>query len=230
MEAYNTLIQTIALTMGVAWASGINLYGTLLALGVMSNMGYVDLPPDLEIIGDPLVIAAAGLMYMVEFFADKIPGVDTGWDTIHTLVRIPAGALLAAGAVGDVSQVAELAAAIVGGGLAAGSHFTKAGTRVLINTSPEPFSNWGASIGEDIAVFAGLWAALHHPVIFLVLLAIFILLMIWILPKLFRAIKKVIRFFINLFAGKKDPEFKPDPVPDIKPEPPTLPSSDQTAS
>ena len=230
MEAYNTLIQTIALTMGVAWASGINLYGTLLALGVMSNMGYVDLPPDLEIIGDPLVIAAAGLMYMVEFFADKIPGVDTGWDTIHTLVRIPAGALLAAGAVGDVSQVAELAAAIVGGGLAAGSHFTKAGTRVLINTSPEPFSNWGASIGEDIAVFAGLWAALHHPVIFLVLLAIFILLMIWILPKLFRAIKKVIRFFISLFAGKKDPEFKPDPVPDIKPEPPTLPPSDQTAS
>ena len=230
MEAYDTLIQTIALTMGVAWASGINLYGTLLALGVMSSMGYVDLPPDLEIIGDPLVIAAAGLMYMVEFFADKVPGVDTGWDTIHTLVRIPAGALLAAGAVGEVSQVAELAAAIVGGGIAAGTHFTKAGTRVLINTSPEPFSNWGASIGEDIAVFAGLWAALHHPVIFLVLLVIFILMMIWLLPKLFRAIKKVIRFFINLFAGKKDPEFKPDPVPDVKPEPPTLPPKDQTTA
>ena len=230
MEAYDTLIQTIALTMGVAWASGINLYGTLLALGIMSSMGYVDLPPDLEIIGDPLVIAAAGLMYMVEFFADKVPGVDTGWDTIHTLVRIPAGALLAAGAVGEVSQVAELAAAIVGGGIAAGTHFTKAGTRVLINTSPEPFSNWGASIGEDIAVFAGLWAALHHPVIFLVLLVLFILMMVWLLPKLFRAIKKVIRFFINLFAGKKDPEFKPDPVPDVKPEPPTLPPSDQAAS
>ena len=230
MEAYNTLIQTIALTMGVAWASGINLYGTLLALGIMSNMGYVDLPPDLQVIGDPLVIAAAGLMYMVEFFADKIPGIDTGWDTIHTLVRIPAGALLAAGAVGDVSQVAELAAAIVGGGIAAGTHFTKAGTRVLINTSPEPFSNWTASIGEDIAVFAGLWAALYHPVIFLVLLVIFILLMVWVLPKLFRAIKKVIRFFINLFAGKKDPEFKPAPDPSIKPEPPTLPPSDQTAA
>lgn len=230
MEAYDTLIQTIALTMGVAWASGINLYGTLLALGIMSSMGYVDLPPDLEIIGDPLVIAAAGLMYMVEFFADKVPGVDTGWDTIHTLVRIPAGALLAAGAVGDVSQVAELAAAIVGGGIAAGTHFTKAGTRVLINTSPEPFSNWGASIGEDIAVFAGLWAALHHPVIFLVLLVLFILMMVWLLPKLFRAIRKVIRFFINLFAGKNDPEFKPDSVPDVKSEPPTLPPSDQTAS
>ena len=96
MEEYSTLVQTIALTMGVAWASGLNLYGTLLALGIMSNTGYVDLPTDLQIIGDPLVIAAAGLMYGVEFFADKVPGVDTGWDTLHTFVRIPAGALLRA--------------------------------------------------------------------------------------------------------------------------------------
>ncbi len=141
MEEYSTLIQTIALTMGVAWASGINLYGTLLALGIMSNTGYVDLPVDLQIVGDPLVIAAAALMYGVEFFADKVPGVDTGWDTLHTFVRIPAGALLAAGAIGDVTPAAEMAAAIVGGSLAAGTHFTKAGSRVLINTSPEPVSN-----------------------------------------------------------------------------------------
>ena len=219
MEAYEGLIQTIALTMGVAWASGINLYGTLVALGIMTNMGYVELPPDLQVVGDPLVIAAAGFMYVVEFFADKVPGVDTGWDTLHTLVRIPAGALLAAGAVGEVGAAAEIAAAIVGGTIAAGTHFTKAGTRVMINTSPEPFSNWTASITEDIAVFAGLWAALQHPVFFLVLLIIFILLMIWLLPKLFRAIKKVMRFFINFFSGKKEPEpeLKPDP-----PEPPTL--------
>ena len=218
MEAYEGLIQTIALTMGVAWASGINLYATLVAIGVMSNMGYVELPPDLQVVGDPLVIAAAGFMYVVEFFADKVPGVDTGWDTLHTLVRIPAGALLAAGAVGEVGVGAEIAAALVGGSLAAGTHFTKAGTRVLINTSPEPFSNWGASIGEDIAVFAGLWAALQHPTLFLVLLILFILLMIWLLPKLFRAIKKVIRFFINLFAGKKENEA----VPKLEPDPPTL--------
>ena len=220
MEAYEGLIQTIALTMGVAWASGINLYATLVAIGVMSNMGYVELPPDLQVVGDPLVIAAAGFMYVVEFFADKVPGVDTGWDTLHTLVRIPAGALLAAGAVGEVGAGAEIAAAIVGGSIAAGTHFTKAGTRVLINTSPEPFSNWGASISEDIAVFAGLWAALQHPVLFLVLLILFILLMIWLLPKLFRAIKKVIRFFINLFAGKKDAETVP--APKLEPDPPTL--------
>ena len=218
MEAYEGLIQTIALTMGVAWASGINLYATLVAIGVMSNLGYVDLPPDLQVVGDPLVIAAAGFMYVVEFFADKVPGVDTGWDTIHTLVRIPAGALLAAGAIGEVGVGAEIAAALVGGSLAAGTHFTKAGTRVLINTSPEPFSNWGASIGEDIAVFAGLWAALQHPTLFLVLLVLFILLMVWILPKLFRAIKKIIRFFINLFAGKKEPE----PTPTLDNDPPTL--------
>ena len=220
MEAYEGLIQTIALTMGVAWASGINLYATLVAIGVMSNMGYVELPPDLQVVGDPLVIAAAGFMYVVEFFADKVPGVDTGWDTLHTLVRIPAGALLAAGAVGEVGAGAEIAAAIVGGSIAAGTHFTKAGTRVLINTSPEPFSNWGASISEDIAVFAGLWAALQHPVLFLVLLILFIILMIWLLPKLFRAIKKVIRFFINLFAGKKDNES--EPAPTLEPDPPTL--------
>jgi len=204
MEEYSTLIQTIALTMGVAWASGINLYGTLLALGIMSNTGYVDLPVDLQVVGDPLVIAAVALMYGVEFFADKVPGVDTGWDTLHTFVRIPAGALLAAGAIGDVAPAAEIAAAIVGGSLAAGTHFTKAGSRVLINTSPEPVSNWAASITEDIAVFAGLWAAIAHPYVFVGLLIVFILLMIWLMPKLWRGVKRVLQFFITLFSGKAD--------------------------
>ena len=204
MEEYSTLVQTIALTMGVAWASGLNLYGTLLALGIMSNTGYVDLPTDLQIIGDPLVIAAAGLMYGVEFFADKVPGVDTGWDTLHTFVRIPAGALLAAGFIGDVTPAAELAAAIVGGSLAAGTHFTKTGSRVMINTSPEPVTNWSASIMEDIAVFAGIWAAIEHPYIFIALLAVFILLMIWLLPKLWRGVKRVLQFFVNLFSGKEN--------------------------
>jgi hypothetical protein len=202
MEEYSTLIQTIALTMGVAWASGINLYGTLLALGIMSNTGYVDLPTHLQIISHPLVIAAAALMYGVEFFADKIPGVDTGWDTLHTFVRIPAGALLAAGAIGDVSPAAELAAAIVGGSISAGTHFTKAGSRVMINTSPEPVSNWTASITEDVAVFAGLWAAIAHPYVFIALLVVFIFAMIWFLPKLWRGIKRVSQFFINLFSNK----------------------------
>jgi len=188
--------------MGVAWASGINLYGTLLALGIMSSTGYVELPADLQIIGDPLVIAAAGLMYAVEFFADKMPGIDTGWDTLHTFVRIPAGALLAAGMIGNVHPAAELAAAIIGGSIAASSHFTKTGSRILINTSPEPVTNWTTSILEDIAVFVGIWAAIQHPYIFLVLLVVFFILAIWLLPKIWRGIKRIFRFFVELFNGK----------------------------
>jgi len=198
------LAETIALTMGVAWASGINLYAAIAMLGWMGMTGNIDLPPDLQVLQNPLVIGAAGFMYAVEFFADKTPGVDTGWDAIHSFIRIPAGAMLAAGAVGDVSQGAELAALIVGGGLAAGSHATKAGSRVLINTSPEPFSNWVASVGEDVIVIGGLWTALNHPVLFLVLLAVFIILMIWLLPKIWRGIKAVFRMIGRVFGIVKD--------------------------
>ncbi len=182
-------IQVISLTMGVAWASGINLYAAMFMLGWMGTTGDVNLPPDLEILMNPLVMIAAGFMYTVEFFADKIPGVDTGWDAIHTFIRIPAGAMLAAAAVGDVSPAVELSAFILGGTLATGSHAAKAGTRVMINASPEPFSNWTASIAEDAVVIGGLWTALNYPWLFVAALAVFILLLIWLLPKLWRAIK-----------------------------------------
>lgn len=196
------VVETIALTMGVAWASGINLYAAIATLGFLGATGNIDLPPDLEILMDPLVIGAAGFMYFVEFFVDKTPGVDSGWDTIHTFIRIPAGAVLAAGAVGDVGAGAEVAAIIAGGTLAGATHFTKAGTRLAINTSPEPVTNWTASILEDIAVIAGLWAALHHPIVFLVALGAFILLMIWLLPKIWRALRAVYRKLQSLFGGK----------------------------
>lgn len=185
------IVETIALSMGAAWASGINLYAALLTLGILGATGNVVLPPELQVLTSPIVIIAAGLMYCVEFVADKVPGVDTAWDSIHTFIRIPAGAVLAAGAMGDVGAAPALAAAIVGGTLAAASHGTKAGSRVLINASPEPFSNWVASIGEDVIVIAGLWTALNHPVVFIVLLILFIGLMIYLLPKLWRGIKKV---------------------------------------
>lgn len=201
---YQDIISTLALTLGVAWASGINLYAAILMLGLLGNSGNMTLPPDLQILADPMVIAAAGFMYCVEFFADKIPGVDTGWDAIHTFIRIPAGALLAAGAVGDINPVMQLSAAILGGTLTAGVHATKAGSRVLINTSPEPFTNWGASLAEDVAVFAGLWAAINHPVLLIVLMIIFIALMIWLLPKLWRGVKQVFRTITRWFRGKKD--------------------------
>lgn len=160
MENYSQIIQTLTLAMGASWASGINLYATLFILGFSAANGAFVLPAGLEVLSNPLVIGVAGLMYCVEFFADKVPGVDTSWDVLHTFIRIPAGAMLAAGALGEVGLGAEVAAAIIGGSIATASHAAKAGSRVVINTSPEPFSNWGASIGEDVMVFAGLWPLL----------------------------------------------------------------------
>jgi len=206
MEQLDQISGILALTMGAAWASGINLYAAILMLGLMGTTGNVDLPPGLEILTDPLVLMAAGAMYFVEFFADKIPGVDSGWDAIHTFIRIPAGAMLAAGAVGDVTPALNLAAAIMGGGLAAATHATKAGSRALINTSPEPFSNWTASVTEDVAVIGGLWTALNHPTLFVVMMIVFILLMIWLLPKMWRGIKAVFRKIRSFFGGRDEKE------------------------
>lgn len=189
MDQVSQITHLIALTMGAAWAAGINLYAAIATLGILGATGNMTLPPDLQVLSDPLVIASACLMYAVEFFADKTPGVDTGWDTIHTFIRIPAGALLAAGAVGEVNPAVSLAAALLGGTLAAGSHGLKAGSRLLINTSPEPFTNWTASIAEDILVIGGLWTAVHHPWLFLFLLVLFILIAIWMLPKIWRGIR-----------------------------------------
>ena len=145
----------MALTFGIGQVSGINFYAAMLALGMAAATRYTDSPSGLEIVQNPLVIGAADLMCAAEFFADKIPGVDSVWDTLHTFVRLPARALLAAGVFDDQSMALELAATIVGGGLAATSHATKAGSRVIINASPEPFTNWTASMAEDVSVFGG---------------------------------------------------------------------------
>jgi len=196
-------VQIIALTMGVAWASGINLYAAIFMLGYLGNTGHVQLPAELMVVTDPLVMFAAGLMYCIEFFADKTPGVDTAWDSVHTFIRIPAGAILAMGAVGDTTPAIELTAFLLGGGMAATSHFTKAGSRVMINTSPEPVSNWTASVTEDLAVIAGLWTALNYPVLFLALMLIFILFVIWFLPRLWRIIKQTFVYLRNVFVAEK---------------------------
>lgn len=203
MEQLDQIAAILALTMGAAWASGLNLYAAIFMLGMMGVTGNIDLPPTLDVLQNPLVLGAAGVMYVVEFFADKIPGVDTAWDVLHTFVRIPAGAMLAAGAVGNVDPAVAVAAGILGGGLTAATHATKAGTRAMVNTSPEPFSNWGLSISEDVAVFAGLWAALNHPVLFVVLMVVFIGLLIWLLPKLWRGIKLVFAKIRGWLGGKK---------------------------
>ncbi|MCB1669126.1 MAG: DUF4126 domain-containing protein [Pseudomonadales bacterium] len=203
MDNYQELISVIALTMGVGWASGINLYAALLVLGIAGSTGNIVLSEELVVLQNPMVVAAAGLMYFVEFFADKTPGVDTGWDAIHTFIRIPAGAMLAAGAVGDVTPALEIAAGILGGSMATVSHVTKASSRVLINTSPEPMTNWAASIGEDVVVLGGLWTMLNYPLLFLGLMLAFILLVIWLLPKLIRTLIALIKKIRGWFSGSK---------------------------
>jgi len=199
-------VEIISLMLGTAWASGINLYAAVLALGYFGSTGQVALPEELQLLTDPAVMIAAGFMYMVEFFADKIPGVDSGWDTLHTFIRIPAGAVLAAGMASglDVNAAAEFAAFLVGGSLAASSHLTKTSSRLLINTSPEPVSNWAASISEDIAVIGGMWAALNHPWLFLAALLVFIVIIAWLLPKMWRTIKVIVGKIAGFF-GKKTP-------------------------
>ena len=214
-------IQAISLALGVAWASGINLYAAVLVLGVLGNTGYATLPPALEILQDPLVLGVAGVMYFLEFFADKTPGVDSGWDAIHTFIRIPAGAIMAAGVAEglEVNQAVEFAATLLGGTVAATSHFTKAGSRILINTSPEPVTNWTASIAEDMAVIAGLWAALTYPWLFVVLMVAFLLLAAWLLPRIWRAIKAVVRRIRQWLKG----ETPARPLPDTSHSAPALP-------
>jgi hypothetical protein len=189
MEAWSHFdawqLAAIAATLG--FASGIRLYAVLFIVGFAGYLGYVSLPPGLAVLAHPLVLAASGFMCFVEFFADKVPGVDSLWDVVHTLIRIPAGAALAAAVFGDSSSATMLAAAILGGTLAAGSHFTKAGSRALINTSPEPFSNWGASLTEDVAVGGLLWLAVVHPLIAALVVGCVILLALWLIPKAWRA-------------------------------------------
>lgn len=192
-------LQILALSLGAAWASGINLYAAILVLGGLDRLGAITLPPDLAVLAHPLVLGAAALLYAIEFVADKIPGVDTAWDAVHTFIRIPAGALLAAGAVGGLgpeypSEYIVAAALIAGAGLAASSHATKAGGRIAINASPEPFSNWLASLTEDFLAIGGLFLALFKPALFLTLLGGFVLLAIWLMPKLWRGLR-------NLFSG-----------------------------
>jgi hypothetical protein len=197
--------QLIALAAALGWASGIRLYAVLFIVGVLGYLDWFDLPSHLRVLSHPLVLAASGFMLFVEFFADKIPGVDTLWDLAHTLVRIPAGAVLAASVFGDSPPAWTLAAAIIGGTLAAGSHFTKAGARMAINTSPEPFSNWAASFGEDLLVGVLIYLALAHPIAFLVVLVLLLALTVWLLPKLWRFLRGFVERLLRWFGHPGSP-------------------------
>lgn len=179
-------LQTLALAAGLAWASGLRLYAALFLTGLLGRLGYMHLPEHLQVLEHNWVLAASGFMLLAEFAADKIPAFDSAWDAIHTFIRIPAGALLAWGAMGNAAPDVQMAAAILGGAIAGGTHLAKMGTRAAINTSPEPFSNSAMSFSEDGILVAGLWLAIRHPLAFLILLAGFLALAIWLIPKLLR--------------------------------------------
>jgi len=168
-------------------------------MGVSHNAGFVELPPGIDYLSNPLVLLVAGAMYVVEFFADKIPVVDTAWDAMHTFIRIPAAAFMAYGAAEAMGPEMQVVLALIGGGFGTLSHATKAGSRVVINASPEPFSNIGVSTLEDVAVFGGLWLAVAHPFVFLCLLGIFVLFVIWLIPKIWKGIKKVFGSLTKIF-------------------------------
>ncbi len=187
------MLQTIALSAGLAWASGLRLYLVLFLAGVLSYFGYLHLPASLAVLQNPLVIGVAGVMAFAELIADKIPAFDSLWDSFQTFIRIPAGALLAAFAMGDVDPSWTVAAGLIGGTITAGTHFAKAGSRLAINTSPEPFSNWLASFGEEGMVLGGLWTMLASPAIFLGLLAIFLVIAGFVLVKLWGFVGRLLR-------------------------------------
>lgn len=180
------MLRIVALSSLLAWASGLRLYLVVFALGLAGSMGWLELPEGLRILQHPYVIAAAGIMVFVEFFADKVPWLDSLWDQVHTFIRIPAGALLAAGATGDSVNALTIAAGLLGGTITAGTHFAKAGSRIALNASPEPFTNWTASFTEDALVLGGTYLAIRHPVVFLAFFAVFVLFLAWVLPKLWR--------------------------------------------
>ena len=198
--------QLVALAAALGWASGIRLYAVLFIVGAVGYAGWVELPEHLRVLSHPLVLAASGFMVFAEFFADKIPGFDSVWDLLHTFIRIPAGAALAAGVFGDSPPAWTLAAAILGGTLAAGSHFTKAGARVVINTSPEPVSNWAASFGEDLLVGTLIYLALAFPLAALAVVGFLVLVSLWLLPKLVRAIRGITTRLGQWFGGPGDSE------------------------
>lgn len=185
-------LPELALAAAAAWGSGLRAYAVIFALGLAGSLGWLDLPQHLRILEHPLVLGASGLMTAVEFFADKLPWLDSAWDAVHSFIRIPAGAALAAAVFGDSGAAVALAAAILGGTLAGGVHLAKAGTRVAVNTSPEPFSNWSASLTEDAMVPLGLWLAVVHPIAFIVLLLVFLVAAFFLMRTIVRGLRRLI--------------------------------------
>lgn len=198
MNALDTT-QLLAIAAALGWASGLRLYAVLFLTGLAGHLGWVSLPDGLKLLQHPVMLGASGLMLVVEFLADKVPGLDTLWDALHTLIRIPAGAALAAAAFGGDSGTWQAAAALLGGTLAATAHAAKATTRAAVNTSPEPLSNLGLSLAGDAAVPAMLWLSWTHPLAFFAALAVAVVVALALTLWLFRFLHGLLRRF---FPGR----------------------------
>jgi hypothetical protein len=188
MDALRTQLPEIAVAAALAWGSGLRLYAVLFLVGLAGWLGWIELPIHLRLLAHPLVLGASGFMTLVEFFADKVPWLDSVWDAGHSFIRIPAGAALAAAVFADSGSAVILAASILGGGIAAGTHLAKAGGRAVINTSPEPFTNWIVSLTEDGLVPAGLWLAITYPMAFIALLGAFAIAAVLLLRQIARGL------------------------------------------
>jgi hypothetical protein len=209
MEGFRHLLDTpqlLALAAALGWASGVRLYAAVFLVGIAGYFGLIDLPKNLQVLQHPGVLAASGFMCFVEFFADKIPLVDSVWDMVHTVIRIPAGAALAAGALGADSQAMGWIAALLGGTLAATSHTAKLTTRAAVNTSPEPFSNVAVSLFEDGFVVFMLWLAATHPIIFAIVLALTLVGAVLLMIVLVKFLRIVVQKLSEFFAGNRTPQ------------------------
>jgi hypothetical protein len=193
LDAIVQHLPELALAGALAWGAGLRLYLVVFGLGLAGWSGWLPLPEHLQGLASPVVIGAAGFMALVEMFADKLPWLDTLWDGIQTFIRIPAGAALAAAVFGDAGTGIAFAAALLGGSVTAATHFSKAGARAAVNTSPEPFSNVGLSLAEDVLVIGGTWLAVQQPAIFLVLLALFLVAAVLLLGWLVRGFRRLFR-------------------------------------
>jgi len=195
-------LPTLSLALGSAWTSGINLYATVTVLGLLQKFGATHLPGGLEVLDNWWIIGVAGFLYAIEFFADKIPYVDSVWDVIHTFIRVPAGAIVAYAATNQMDASVSIIATLLGGGLALSSHGTKAAVRAGANLSPEPVSNWALSFIEDGIAIIGSVLAVFAPVLIAIVLIIFLIFFVWFFPKIFRAMRRMINAIRGLFAGE----------------------------
>ena len=196
------ILQVLGLALGSAWTSGINLYATVAVLGLLQHFGFAQLPGGLHVLDNWWIIGIAGFLYIVEFVADKVPYVDSLWDVAHTFVRVPAGALLAFAATSEVSPTVQIIAGLLGGGIALTSHGTKASLRATANLSPEPITNWSLSLAEDALAIGGSALAVFAPVALLVGVIIFLLIFLWVMPKVVRRFARVWRAARAFFSGQ----------------------------